>query len=204
MASAPYSGLKLLIVDDEPNIRMLASHLAESWGYLTRDCSSAEIALHYLNQEVFNIVLTDIKMAKMDGLTFAEEIRKKTPSVAVVIMTGYASPQTAKKSQDIGAVYYLKKPINNDELADTLRIAAGWNISMLVDRGARRYLTLRKGHERDHDSRLTSIKTEIKRLLRSPGKATALRELVYDANVEKNLLLAELNAKFSTNAVKPF
>ncbi|WP_041948330.1 response regulator [Turneriella parva] len=202
--NAPFSGMKLMVVDDEYSIRSLVMRMAEVWGYIVQDCSSAESALIHLERDRFNIILTDIHMAKMDGVAFAEQVRKKMPSIAIAMMTGYASPKTAKKSQDLGAIYYLKKPFTNEELSQTLKIAAHWNISMLLDRAARKYLKLKQGHERDTQARITSIKSEIKSQLRSPGTAVALREFVYATNVEKNQLYAHLNGKFSIDSVKSF
>lgn len=84
------------------------------------------------------------------------------PSTAVVIMTGNPSPKTAKKSHDLGAIYYMQKPISMEELGDTLRIAASWNIGILIDRAAKRFLALRKGHERDQENRLKAVKDSVK------------------------------------------
>lgn len=193
-----------MVVDDEYNIRSLVMRMAEMWGYIVQDCSSAESAMVYLERERFNIILTDIRMAKMDGITFAEQVRKKMPSVAIAIMTGYASPKTAKKSQDLGAIYYLKKPFSNEELSQTLKLAAHWNISMLLDRAARKFLNLKQAHERDTQARIVTVKTEIKGQLRYPGTAVALRDFVYSANNEKNQLYEHLKTKFSIDSVKPF
>lgn len=202
--NAPFSGLKLMVVDDEYNIRSLVVRMAEAWGYVVQDCSSAESALVYLEREQFNIILTDIRMAKMDGIAFAEKLRGRLPSVAIAIMTAYASPKTAKKSQDLGAVYYLKKPFTNEELSQTLKLAAHWNTSMLLDKAARKYLNLKQALDRDAQARLFAVKNEIKVRLRYPGTAVALREFVYSANVQNNHIFEHLNAKFSVDSVKHF
>lgn len=196
--------MKLLIVDDDRSIRTLTARLAENWGYVTEECDSAESALLRLEHTRFNIILTDIKMGKIDGITFAETIREKMPSTAIIIMTGYPSTKTAKKSQDMGAVYYMKKPLEAEDLGNTLKIAASWNMGMLVDRAARRFLALRKGHERDIENRTKAVKFAIRRLLTSPGWMKHLLNFVYTAHVEKNELFMELNKKFSTDSVQPF
>lgn len=201
---APHSGMKLLIVDDDRSIRTLVAKIAGGWEYETEECDSAESALLRLQKTRFNMVLTDIKMGKMDGITFAEKLRETMPSTAVVIMTGYPSPKTAKKSQDMGAIYYMQKPLDIDDLGNTLKIAAAWNIGMLTDRAAHRFLALRKGHERDKDNRLKAIKFAIKRLIAGPGWMDPLRDFVYAHSVESNALYAELKKKFSTDSVKPF
>lgn len=202
--NAPFSGLKLMVVDDEYTIRSLVTRMAEVWGYIVQDCSSAEAAMVHLERERYNVILTDIRMAKMDGIAFAGQVRKQMPSVAIAIMTGYASPKTAKKSQDLGAIYYLKKPFSNEELSQTLKLAAHWNISMLLDKAARKFLKIKEAHERDTQSRISTVKLEIKSQLRYPGTAVALREFVYSANFERNSLYDHLKTKFSIDSVKPF
>lgn len=201
---APYSGMNLLIVDDDATIRALVSRIAGSWSYETAESASAEDALQLLSKRKYNIVLTDIKMGKMDGIAFAEQVRQKMPSIAVVIMTGNPSPKTAKQSHELGAIYYMQKPIAMEELGDTLRIAASWNIGMLIDRAAKRFLALRKGHERDHENRLKAVKDSIRWLLATSGWCEHLRDFVYITQSENSPLFQELNKKFSADSVKPF
>ncbi len=201
---APHSGIRLLIVDDDRSIRALVRRIAEGWGYETEECPSAEDALKLLEQRKFNIILSDIRMGKLDGIAFAEIIREKMPSTAVAIMTGSPSVKTAQRSQNMGAIYYLQKPISTEELGDTLKIAASWNIGMLIDRASKRYLALRKGHERDLEKRLGAIKDTIRRILMGPGWVGHLRDFVYSSKSESNPLFEELNRRFSANSVKPF
>lgn len=192
---APHSHIKLLVVDDDRGIRTLISKIASGWKYETEECESAEAALSRLEHSRFNIVLTDIKMDGMDGITFAEKLRESMPSTAVIIMTGYPSVKTAKKSQDMGAIYYMQKPLDLENLGTTLRIAAAWNIGMLTDRAAQRFLALRKDTGHDHNDRLTSVKIAIKRLLSGPGWMEHLRNFVYAHHVEANPLFSELRKK---------
>ncbi len=69
--------MNLLIVDDDTAIRTLVSRIAGSWSYDTAECASAKDALQLLTKRKYNIVLTDIKMGKMDGIAFAEQVRQK-------------------------------------------------------------------------------------------------------------------------------
>lgn len=201
---SPYSGISLLVVDDDRNIRSLIARIAGAWEYETEESPNAEEAITRLQQRKFNVVLTDIRMGKMDGIAFAELVREKMPSTAVVIMTGNPSPKTARQSQEMGVVYYLQKPIQPDVLGETLRIAATWNIGMLVDRAARRILALRKGHERDQENQLKAIKDTIRIAVTRAGGAGVLRDFVYSAKVDGNQIFIDLNQKFSLNSVKHF
>lgn len=196
--------MNLLIVDDDRSMRNMVARMASGWEYEVEESDNAEDALRRLETSRFSIILTDIRMGKMDGIELAERVRLKMPSTAVIIMTGFPSDKTAKKSQNMGAIYYMKKPIAMDELGGTLKIAAAWNIGMLVDRAAKRYLALRKGLERDQENRLKAIKFAIKRLLASPGWMAKLRDFVYAAKVEKNPLYLELSSRFSADSVNPF
>lgn len=192
--TAKFSGLNLLIVDDDAATRALLARLANHWGYMTTQCASAEEAIESLRFQKANIVVTDIRMRKMNGLEFAQIIREKMPSIAVVMITGYPSEKTAQKSLELGATYYLQKPISADEFGETLRIATAWNIGMLADRGARRYQDI---FAQKQTANLDIVKEAIRRLLRAPGASGHLRDLVYSSNVGSNPLLLELQKRFS-------
>lgn len=204
LQKSPIPQLKLLVVDDDRSIRALVTRVASDWDYAVQEAATAEQALQRLQVERYNIILTDIRMGKLDGIEFAQKVRETMPSTAVVIMTGFPSATTAQKSHEMGAIYYMKKPLGMDELGETLRIAASWNIGMLVDRAGRRFLALRKGDGRDQANRLKSIKLEIRKHLNFPDAAEALRDFVYAHQIEKNPLFRELNDKFSKDSVKPF
>ncbi|MBX3724086.1 MAG: response regulator [Turneriella sp.] len=201
---SPIPKLKILVVDDDRSIRSLVSRAASDWDYEVEESPTAEQALQRLQIERYNIILTDIRMGKIDGIEFAQKVRESMPSTAVIIMTGFPTPKSAQKSQEMGAIYYMTKPLGMDELAETLRIAASWNIGMLVDRAGRRFLALRKGDGRDQANRLKSIKLEIRKHLNFPDAAEALRDFVYAKHIENNQLFRELNDKFSKDSVKPF
>ena len=194
---APQSGIKLLIVDDDRALRAALSRMAQNWDYHVEESASAEDALRELEKSRFNIVLTDIRMDKMDGMTFAAKVRESMPSTAVIIMTGYPTAKTAQKSHEIGAIYHMQKPVGLNALGDTLKIAACWNIGMLMDRGARRFHALQTGTERDQSDLLKAIKAEVQNFLEVPDQMPALRDFVYAAHVEDNALFEFLKAKFA-------
>jgi len=201
---AQYPEVRVLIVDDDRVLRTIVLRAVSSWNYAAEDCDSAEAALAKLQTDRYNIILTDISMGKMDGITFAQKVSASMPSVAIIIMTGKPTPKTAQQSQDLGAIYYLQKPLDHQELGETLRIAAAWNIGMLTDRAARRFLALRKGDERDAENRLRAIKEAVKKALKMPLMVPHLREFVYGKNIENNPIYDELIRKFSPNSVKHF
>jgi DNA-binding NtrC family response regulator len=201
---APYPDTRLLIVDDDRQLRAIAMRAASSWNYLVDDCDSAEAALERLKTEHYNIILSDISMGRMDGITFARKVTAIMPSVAIIIMTGKPNPKTARESQDLGAIYYLPKPLEHKELGETLRIASAWNIGMLTDKAARRFLMMRKGGERDAENRLKSVKAAIRKALQIPTMARHLRDFAYGQSADGNPVYNELTFRFSTNSVKHF
>src|SRR5215813_11194759 len=100
----------VLIVDDEKNIRdHLATYVA-SLGHTVDTAPHAAAALEKLNRGHFDIVLSDVAMPGMNGLTLLREIRRQQPDVAVVIMTAYATVPQAIEAMRAGAFEYLIKP----------------------------------------------------------------------------------------------
>lgn len=191
---APYTDMSVLVVDDEKNIRILVARIATNLGYKTTECDSAEKALVLLKEQHFNIIITDIKMGKTDGIALADYVRRRLPEAAVIIMTGYPSSKTAKQSRKLGAINYLQKPLSMEELSETLLIAATWNISKLCDAAIKK---LRK-----HLSQGTSpadqqkvMKLILQRELRLLSSIKYLAQIVYEPYNESNPLLAELKNK---------
>ncbi|MGA1197715.1 MAG: sigma-54-dependent transcriptional regulator, partial [Candidatus Latescibacterota bacterium] len=106
----------ILVVDDEKVIRdSLHDWFAED-GYDIDVAENAQEALKHIDHTIYDIVLLDIKMPGMDGLTLQEKIIKQIPQAIIIIMTAYASVETAVQALKMGAYDYLQKPIDPDEL----------------------------------------------------------------------------------------
>jgi len=107
----------VLIVDDEKHIR---SHLAtylRSLGYECEAVASGEEALELLRTRGFDLVLSDVRMAGMDGLALLGEVRRRAPEALVVLMTAYATVPQAVEALRAGAYDYLVKPFSLDQIA---------------------------------------------------------------------------------------
>lgn len=110
---------KVLIVDDEQLIR---SGMIARFQYLNfkferiREAASGVEALALLEKEPADIVITDIKMPDMDGMTLIREAKEKYPGTQFVILSGYAEFEYAETAIELGVKSYLLKPISNDEL----------------------------------------------------------------------------------------
>src|SRR5579864_752951 len=108
---------KILIVDDELVVRDSLGKWFTSEGYTARPVGGAREALEIITQAEFDIALLDIKMPGMDGMELQARLREADPDLTVVIMTGYASVDTAVQALKRGAYDYITKPVDPDELS---------------------------------------------------------------------------------------
>ena len=110
----------ILIVDDEEDILELLSDVVNKWGHLPIIARDGEDALQKVQDVPIDLVLSDIRMPKMDGMIFLEKLKKVNPNLTVIILTGYPSVESAVHSMKEGAYDYLVKPINLDELKEKI------------------------------------------------------------------------------------
>ena len=114
---------KLLIVDDEKIALRNLERAMNKEGYDVTATSSGVNALKILKKQEFDLVLTDMKMEKVDGIQVLEKCRELYPDSEVIIITGFASLPSAVDSVKKGAYYYLAKPIKLDEVRRVVREA---------------------------------------------------------------------------------
>ncbi|MBI5787501.1 MAG: diguanylate cyclase [Candidatus Schekmanbacteria bacterium] len=107
---------KVLVVDDEEIMRHLLSDVLSEEGYTVSSFPRAEDALQKVLSGGISIVITDVKMKGMNGMELLKKIKENTPDVDVIVMTGYASVNTAVESMKLGAIDYLTKPLNIDQI----------------------------------------------------------------------------------------
>ncbi|MBI4684535.1 MAG: sigma-54-dependent Fis family transcriptional regulator [Nitrospirae bacterium] len=112
---------KILVVDDEPDICKALEFLLKREDYAVTTVYSGEEALEKLKAEKFDIVLTDLKMGKVDGLTVLERAKNLSADTAVIIMTAFASIESAVEAMKKGATDYIVKPFLNEEIKITIR-----------------------------------------------------------------------------------
>ncbi|MDP9267473.1 MAG: sigma-54 dependent transcriptional regulator [Acidobacteriota bacterium] len=113
--------VRFLIVDDQQSIRKLCMTIGASQGFVCAEAESAEAALAYLETNVADIVLVDLKMANMDGLEFLGTLKKMLPRTEVAIMTGYGSVESAVQAMRLGAYDYITKPFRVEEMKIVLQ-----------------------------------------------------------------------------------
>src|SRR6516162_2354109 len=108
---------KILIVDDEAVVRDSLGKWFSSEGYQAQPVACAREALESIQKGEYDVALIDIKMPGMDGMELQARLKEADPELTVVIMTGYASVDTAVQALKRGAYDYITKPVDPDELS---------------------------------------------------------------------------------------
>ncbi len=112
---------RILIVDDEQVARDNLQHYFKGLGHTVQGAANGVEALQQVEDgDHFDVVITDLKMDQMDGLTLIEKIAKISPETNVIMVTGYATVSNAVDAMRKGATHYLSKPVQLDELKDTV------------------------------------------------------------------------------------
>ncbi len=112
---------RILVVDDEEIARNNLQHYFKRIGHTVQVAANGIDALQQIERsDHFDVMITDLKMDKMDGLTLIEKISKASPETDVVMVTGYATVANAVDAIRKGATHYLSKPVHLDELKDTV------------------------------------------------------------------------------------
>jgi DNA-binding NtrC family response regulator len=106
----------ILIVDDEKNIVYILSELLQKWGYNPIQAGSGEEALEKFKNMSIDLVITDMVMPGMDGLSLINKITEIRPNTVIIILTGYPSFDSAVQSIRGGAYDYIAKPIDANEM----------------------------------------------------------------------------------------
>jgi len=114
---------RILVVDDEESMCQYLSILLHKEGYEVSTVNSGVEALKLIEADAFDVVMTDIQMPKMDGIQLLKGIKGIDPTTPVIIMTAYASEQSAIDAVNLGAFSYMQKHCKNDEIKMVVRNA---------------------------------------------------------------------------------
>jgi len=107
---------KILVVDDEQSMREFLDIMLKKEGYKVSLASNGDEVLKYIDKDIFDLVLLDIRMPKMDGIAVLKKIKSTSPETVVIMITAYASADTAIKAMKEGAYDYITKPFKVDEI----------------------------------------------------------------------------------------
>ena len=111
----------ILIVDDEEIARTNMEHVLKKDGYSCHCANNGLDALDVLAKEDIDLVITDLKMDRMDGIELLQQINRVSPEIPVIMVTGFATVSSAVEALKKGAAHYLGKPVNLDELRKTVK-----------------------------------------------------------------------------------
>jgi two-component system response regulator PilR (NtrC family) len=112
--------IRMLVVDDEQSMRDLLAIMLRQAGYEVSIADGGETAIEKLKAESFDLVITDLRMRKVDGLTVLKAAKEHAPRTVVLVVTAYASTETAVEAMKLGAYDYITKPFQLDELKVTV------------------------------------------------------------------------------------
>ncbi len=109
--------MKILVVDDEAPVRdMIQKGLLQMGGYNVEVAQNGMEALEKVEKDIFDLVLTDLKMPEMDGLELLKTIKGTRPEITVILLTAFGSIETAVEAMKVGANDYITKPVDLNEL----------------------------------------------------------------------------------------
>ena len=114
---------KILVVDDERSLREVLSIMLTRAGYAVTEASDGEEAISHVNREIFDLVITDLRMPKADGMAVLKAVKSSSPETVVLVLTAFATADSAVDAMKQGAYDYLTKPFQVDEVQLIIRNA---------------------------------------------------------------------------------
>lgn len=126
---------QVLVVDDEEIARTNLEYILRKEGHQVATAANGMEALEKVKAQEFDVILTDLKMEKMDGIQLLEAAKQISPNTEIIMVTGYATVSSAVDALKKGAAHYLSKPIKLDELRDTVREIVEKKRHMQMNRG---------------------------------------------------------------------
>ena len=176
---------RILVVDDEENLRITTAAILEKDGYIVDVAASGDEAVSLLKNVDYDLILTDLHMEGGDGLSLLNQIRRQTPLTISVVLTGFASVESAIAALQEGAYDYLVKPCDIDSMRHTIRRGVDHRRLMLAEQKARGDL---EQLNRELESRIEERTAELR----------ILNEELAEANRAKDVFLATLSHELRT------
>jgi DNA-binding NtrC family response regulator len=116
--------LKIMVLDDEPIVCKRLQPALEKLGYEVDSFTQSLEALHQIQDTDYDIIITDLKMKGIDGMRFLQEAKKRHPETEVIVITGFATLETAKESFQKGVFDFIAKPFKLSEIQEVVTKAA--------------------------------------------------------------------------------
>ncbi|HET9531788.1 MAG TPA: response regulator [Blastocatellia bacterium] len=176
---------RLLVIDDDESVAITVSEVLRREGYIVDTAMSGPEALSHLRKAHYDLVLTDLHMEGMDGISVLAEIRHLVPFAIAIVLTGFASLESAIAAMRQGAYDYLIKPCNIDDMKHTIRRGLDHRRLLLAEQQARANL---EQLNRELEQRVEDRTAQLRRL----------NEELANANREKDVFLATLSHELRT------
>jgi DNA-binding NtrC family response regulator len=162
------SGIKILAVDDDPISLQIIGTLLKRFGFDVVTASGGVVALELIKNREFDLVISDLMMPDMDGISLLGEIRKLNMNIPFIVMTACGSINSAVDAMRKGAFDYLEKPCNSDNLQMTLQRALYYHQVMSENREIKAYL-----HERFKFQNIITVNPAMKEMLEMAAKVVS-------------------------------
>ncbi|MCK4892820.1 MAG: response regulator [Calditrichia bacterium] len=112
--------IKILVVEDEEIIRMMFKQSFSNWGFKVDTAENGKEAFDKCQNGLYDIVVTDLNMPVMDGMELLKKLKSKVPHQEVIVVTGYATIESAIEAMKLGAYDFILKPVNFDHVQFTI------------------------------------------------------------------------------------
>ena len=116
--------LRIMVLDDEPIVCKRLKPALEKLGYEVDAFTQSPEAMHQIQRISYDIIITDLKMKEIDGMQFLSEAKKLHPDTEVIVITGFATMETAKQSLQKGVFDFIAKPFKLSEIQEVVNRAA--------------------------------------------------------------------------------
>jgi len=123
----------ILVLDDVLDAGVMIKRLLERKGHQVAVFTEEEAALGHVRTHPVEVAILDIRLKKMSGVDMLEELKKVSPHIQVIMLTGYPTLETARQSKELGAFDYCIKPIDKDELEEKVAAALAAATEQLTD-----------------------------------------------------------------------
>jgi FixJ family two-component response regulator len=196
------TGTRVILVDDEPDLRASTAQALDLEGFAVQDLAEAARALDLVSFGFPGVVVTDIRMPGMDGLTLMNRIHEIDRDIPVILFTGHGDVQLAVRAMREGAYDFIEKPFSVPQLAEIVARAADYRRLVVENR----LLRAAAGQADDLETRLVGrspAMIDLRRRIRTIGPAEADVLIVGETGTGKDLVAARLH-DLSPRARRPF
>ncbi|MCK5369540.1 MAG: response regulator transcription factor, partial [Cyclobacteriaceae bacterium] len=195
--------LKVLIVEDDPNLGQILAEYLEIKGFKTTLCKDGEEGFNTYSAGLFDLCILDIMMPKKDGFTLAQEIKNINNSIPIIFLTAKSLVEDRIKGLKLGGDDYLTKPFSSEELL--LRINNIFKrVSISKEKNKKLKLIPIGKYKFDYPRRILSLNNSVKRLTSKESELLRLFALNQNEVLERSIVLTEIwqeNSYFTSRSM---